>query len=167
MRSFQDGDAENYLQLRQKGGFASSNWTNSHLQRLLAKAVPEGLCLIVDSKTNAIVASAAAEKTDYDDHPELGCLGWVMTDEAYRGRGLGKAVTLLAMQTLAKYGYQQFALLTDDWRLEAIKLYLKLGWKPWLADESMPTRWQNLCGKLNLNYDQLTKYNQGLQPCQN
>ena len=165
VRALQPGDEEAYLQLRRDGGFGTSNWTRVNLDKLLAKALPGGLFLAVDAATGALAASAAAEKTDDAEHPELGCLGWVMTAEAYRGRQLGKAVSLAAMHHLARHGYQKFALKTDDWRLPAVNMYLKLGWKPWLYDDDMPARWQTLCQTLQFDNRNLITFNRDLQPC--
>lgn len=76
VRAMQPGEEEAYLQLRLDGGFASSNWNRDNLNKLLAKALPDGLFLAVDEATGTLAASAAAERSDYEDHPELGCLGW-------------------------------------------------------------------------------------------
>ncbi len=164
LRPFRPGDEEAYLQLRRDGGFASSNWTGAHLERLLAKALPDGLILAVNAATGLPAASAAAEKSDYPELPDLGCLGWVMASEAYRGRQLGKVVSLAAMHCLARHGCRRFALKTDDWRLPAVNMYLKLGWKPWLVDDDMPGRWQALCQTLLVDYSNLVTYNRELQP---
>ena len=37
---------------------------------------------------------------------------------------------------------------TDDWRLPAIKVYLKLGYEPLLYADDMKGRWKAVCGKL-------------------
>ena len=63
------------------------------------------------------------------------------------------------------HGYQRFALKTDDWRLPAVNMYRKLGWKPWLFDDDMPGRWQALCQKLQIDERNLIKFNRYLQPC--
>ncbi len=165
VRAMQPGEEEAYLQLRRDGGFASSNWSLDNLNKLLAKALPDGLFLAVDEATGALAASAAAEKSDYEDHPELGCLGWVMASEVYRGRQLGKTVSIAAMHHLAQHGYQKFALKTDDWRLPAVNMYLKLGWKPWLFDDDMPGRWQALCQTLQIDESHLITFNRDLQAC--
>ncbi|HQC53038.1 MAG TPA: GNAT family N-acetyltransferase, partial [Lentisphaeria bacterium] len=122
VRAMQPGEEEAYLQLRRDGGFGASNWTRDNLNKLLVKTLPNGLFLAVEDATGVLAASAAAEKSDYEDHPELGCLGWVMASEAYRGRQLGKAVSVAAMHHLAQHGYQKFALKTDDWRLPAVNM---------------------------------------------
>ena len=43
----------------------------------------------------------------------------------HRGKGLGEAVTLAALQRLRDLGNQSCWLETDDWRIPAIKIYFK------------------------------------------
>ena len=39
-------------------------------------------------------------------------------------------------------------LYTDDWRLEAIGLYLSLGFEPQMTRDDMPDRWSDIMQKL-------------------
>jgi len=57
------------------------------------------------------------------------------------GKGLGKVLCQHAMQYLTKNGCDEVVLNTDDFRLPAIKTYLRLGFKPIIASEEMQARW--------------------------
>ena len=62
------------------------------------------------------------------------------------------------MRYLKNAGYKKASLLTDDWRLPALKLYLRMGWRPWLVEDDMPGRWKDICDKLGYNYANLEKF---------
>jgi len=53
------------------------------------------------------------------------------------------------MQRYASAGYRHVYLKTDDWRLPAIKTYLKLGFLPFLFSPDMEGRWREVCGNLH------------------
>jgi RimJ/RimL family protein N-acetyltransferase len=58
-------------------------------------------------------------------------LGWVAADPAVRGRGLGRLVCVATLRYLhERLGAAEAFLRTDDERLPAIGLYLKLGFVP-------------------------------------
>ena len=58
-------------------------------------------------------------------------------------------------QIMYEAGYRAFSLLTDDFRLAAVKTYLDLGWKPWLYLDDMEGRWRALAEKFNRDFDSL------------
>ncbi len=65
-----------------------------------------------------------------------------MTDPAHCRLGLATAVVLAVMNRLATEGYPASYLGTEDDRLAAIHLYLRLGWKPLLYTDGMEDRWR-------------------------
>jgi len=80
-------------------------------------------------------------------------MGWVAVDPEHRGKGLGKFVTAAATQALLEHGAQYIYLLTDDWRVPAIKGYLKVGYVPIYHKPGMKKRWQELFLALGLNME--------------
>jgi mycothiol synthase len=60
----------------------------------------------------------------------------------YAGKGLGLQVSLAALHQMKREGRQSAALQTDDFRLPAIKTYLKLGFVPEFTHESHAERWK-------------------------
>ncbi len=80
--------------------------------------------------------------------PSTGEINWVASIDGHRGKGLGDAVTLAALQRLRELGYQSCWLETDDWRIPAIKTYFKYGFRKLLTHDSHAVRWEgveNMC----------------------
>jgi mycothiol synthase len=57
-------------------------------------------------------------------------------------------VVIAATGRLTTEGYSRVYLSTDDWRLPAISIYLKLGWKPLLFAPDMERRWLTVLSEL-------------------
>ncbi|MBN1675568.1 MAG: GNAT family N-acetyltransferase [Kiritimatiellae bacterium] len=149
LRTFRPGDARGYVSAVQSAGLGK-DWTTKTVPARLARAVPGGLFLVVHRKTRQIVAACAAEHSPRDGHPDAGELGWVAVHPAHRGKGLGLLVCAAALRRLLDIGYGDVHLLTDDFRLPAIKTYLKLGFVPCLYAAGMTKRWKEVCTRLNL-----------------
>ena len=59
-----------------------------------------------------------------------GIVHWVGTHPEHAGRGLGLALVARVLDDFAERGYPDAVLQTDDFRLPAIRMYLKLGFTP-------------------------------------
>jgi len=75
----------------------------------------------------------------YTPVPEL---GWVAVSLAHRGHRLGSVVSLAVLHYAASTGHREVFLQTDDHRVAAIKMYLRLGFEPWMHDPTAPERWR-------------------------
>ena len=153
LRTIADPELDPYNELRASVGF--SVWDPNQLSKFRSKVLPDSMFLIVENSTGRFAASATAETTDMQEHPELGVLGWVMTHPDLRGHHLGRSVSVAAMHRLYEAGYRAFSLLTDDFRLAAVKTYLDLGWKPWLYLDDMEGRSRALAEKFNRGFESL------------
>lgn len=58
-----------------------------------------------------------------------------------RGKGVGNMLVAVADYVLKTTGMQTAQLKTDDWRVPAIKTYLKIGFQPDLSTEDYVQRW--------------------------
>jgi mycothiol synthase len=83
-----------------------------------------------------------------DQYPFGGELGWVGSDPAHAGQGLGMAVCAAVTARLIAAGYGNIHLYTEHWRLAALKTYLKLGYVPHLFTPELHARWQTICTQL-------------------
>ena len=83
-----------------------------------------------------------------DWHPFGSELGWVACDPAHTGQGLGMTVVGAVTARLLGAGYRNIHLYTEDFRLPALKTYLKTGYIPMLYDADMPERWRAVCEQL-------------------
>ncbi len=154
MRTIADHELAKYNELRVSVEFPA--WEESYLKDVYRKKVlPDGLYLIEEIATGRFAASAGAETTDMPEHPEVGVLGWVMAHPEMRGYSLGKAASVAVMHRLAEEGYRAFSLLTDDFRIAALKTYLDLGWRPWLYQEDMEARWRTVADQLGRDFESL------------
>jgi mycothiol synthase len=66
----------------------------------------------------------------------------------YAGRSLGLQASLAALHQMKREGRQSAVLETDDFRLPAIKTYLRLGFVPEFTHESHAERWKTILLKL-------------------
>lgn len=64
------------------------------------------------------------------------------------GRGAGKLAVLAVLHGLKEQGFQECHLLTDDFRLPAIGLYLSVGFEAVIDDKEMEDRWNAVREKL-------------------
>lgn len=147
LRTFQPEDAPEYFKLMAAAGF--ENWNNETLEIWLAKVLPDGFFFVVHELTGKLTASAMATHNPSDLHPCGGELGWLAGSPEHTGKGLGMAVCAAVTTRFINAGYRKIYLKTDDWRLPALKTYLKLGYLPFLFTHDMEKRWQAVCEKLN------------------
>ena len=78
-----------------------------------------------------------------DDVAEL---GWVVVQPAHRGQGLGLQVCRAVLCFARDLGYRYVYLLTEDYRLPAIRLYLRLGFERERVNPNHPAWWAALRG---------------------
>jgi mycothiol synthase len=136
LRNLRAGEEEKYLALMRRVGFAE-HWTVADVQRFMRNVLPGGFFVVEHIATGDLVATAMANHSPNEQHPNGGVLDWVAVDPAHQGQGLGKVVTAAVVRLLIQRGYQQIYLLTDDWRLPAIAIYLSLGWEPYIYNQEM------------------------------
>ncbi len=151
IRPLEDSELEAYNQLRASVGFPA--WEPEYLAKFRNKVLKDALFVVEEKATGRLCASAAAEKTDMPERPELGVLGWVMTHPDYNGKRLGRSVSVAVMHRLYQEGYRAYSLLTDDFRVPAVSTYIKLGWQPWLYLDDMEGRWRALADVLKRDFD--------------
>jgi mycothiol synthase len=141
-----DEDDQTYLSLMLSAGF--DTWTEDRLIVCYMTALPNGWFLVVDTRTQAVVATAMATHRPAPYHPYGGELGWVAAHPEHRGRGLGWTVTAAVTGRLIEAGYESIYLKTDDFRLPAIRTYLRIGYVPFLYTAGMAARWHSICTQL-------------------
>jgi mycothiol synthase len=150
LRTFATSDADAYLALMHGAGFTM--WDTAMLTSELTHILPDGFFLVEHLPTARLVTTAMAEHHTTPLHPYGGELGWVAGDPAHAHRGLGRAVCGAVVRRLLSAGYRRIYLKTDDFRLPAITVYLRLGFVPFLYQDDMPARWQAICEQLGWPY---------------
>lgn len=149
LRCWRPSDEAGYLALLNTPGFEFSTWDHDRLVATLRQILPDGFVVIEHKASRKIVATAMASHGASEQHPFGGELGWVAADPAHAGKGLGMGVCAAVTRRFLNAGYSDIFLRTDDWRLPAIKTYLKLGYEPLLYCQDMAQRWQDIYTKLN------------------
>ena len=151
LRTFRPEDAADHVRLMRAAGFA--NWSQEQLAAALERCLPDGFFVVEHNPSGRLVATAMARHQPSTWHPCGGELGWVAGDPDHKGKGLGCAVCAAATRRLLEIGYRNIYLLTDDFRLAAIKVYLKLGYVPFLFAPDMEGRWRDVFARLGADFE--------------
>jgi len=147
LRIYRPGDAEGFFRLMARAGYP--DWNRIELDKWLQMILPNGFFFLVDESSGTMAATAMAVHNPSPLHPFGGTLSCVATDPDHRGRGLGRVVSAEATGRLLRGGYTDVYMQTDDWRLPAIQIYLRMGWIPFLFQGDMLGRWQTVCQALS------------------
>ena len=146
LRQYGPDDEAEYLRLMHSAGF--TGFDGAQVAALRESILPEGFFVVEHKSTGALVATAFARHRPTELHPAGGELSFVATDPAHRGKGLGTAVSVAVVRRFVQAGYRRIYLLTDDWRLPAIKIYLRMGFEPMQHCEGMTERWDKVLEEL-------------------
>jgi mycothiol synthase len=147
MRQYNEVDRCNYLKL-----LASANMDTVSLKYWEQHILEDGFFVIECDQTKVLVAACFASHHPSKRHKRGGNFGWLAADPAHKGRKLGQAVSAAVTARLVDAGYKQIYLETHDFRLAAIKIYLVMGWVPFLYTEEMLWRWEGICEAIDYPY---------------
>lgn len=142
VRLFREADQPAYLDLMRRSGLA--DWTVPELEGLLPGALPGGFFVVEHLPTGRLVGTAQSRRSFHSAHPGGSEIGWVAADPDHAGRGLGLLVTAAAVSRSRALGYRDIFLLTDDFRLPALRTYLRLGFEPIEEDDDAKRRWDEI-----------------------
>lgn len=140
VRRFSPGDEARWVQLLAANG-ELGHWDMDRAERAFSgpqRVWREGIHFLMREEE----AAATACVQPHDATPDVPELGWVAVHPNHRGRRFGPMISLAVMHFMRGQGYERCILRTDDQRLPAIKVYLRLGFEPDLeSHESYPKRW--------------------------
>lgn len=68
----------------------------------------------------------------------------------YRGQKIGTALSIAVLHRFRHEGHEDANLRTDDFRLPGVKLYLNLGFEPYLVHENQRGRWARVFENLGM-----------------
>jgi mycothiol synthase len=143
LRTFRPGDEQAWIDILNTGDFAP--WDRVRLDRMLSdvrELVPsEGIYFATWGGRPIGCTSTHL----HVDQGEAGAeLGWVAVRPEHRGHGLAMQTCRAVLHYIGSRGYEYAYLKTEDFRLPAIKTYLRLGFEPEMVDETHPGRWAAL-----------------------
>jgi xylulokinase len=124
------------------------NFNADSLKTWLNRSLPNGVFVVEHKASGVIAATTLAAHNPSEFHPFGGELGWVATHPKHRGKRLSAVTCAAVTKRFLAAGYRRIYLKTDDWRLPAIKIYLQLGYVPFLCAPDMNERWRSACEKL-------------------
>jgi mycothiol synthase len=114
--------------------------------------LPDGFFLVIEKTSSLLVGACLAAHKPNERNIYGGCLGWLAVHPNHRGNNLGIILSGCVVNKLKASSYRNIYLGTQDFRLSAIKTYLKLGWIPNIYNEEMYYRWMNIYKDLNINF---------------
>jgi mycothiol synthase len=124
--------------------FPDSDWTPQRARARISRA-PGVEAVYVAVRARILVGTASVRLLP-EEFPGSGYLHWLGVDPDHRGRGLGGGLTVTVLRHFALLGCRDAVLHTDDFRAEAIRLYLRMGFVPEMDDETHPARWAAVMG---------------------
>jgi mycothiol synthase len=138
LRTLEAGEEKLYESL-----FASAFDDGSRIAEIPDKMLPGG-CLVVEHRdSRKLVASCLAFRgTKPPRHHNAGQLAWLVVHPLHGKQGLGTIAAASVTNRLVQEGYTRPFLRTEDFRIPAISIYLRLGWRPSLYTAEMHGRWE-------------------------
>lgn len=126
-----------------RGAFGEQ-WTEETARELLIEA-DDVLAVYVATYDGSTVATASSRWVP-DLYPGSGYVHWVGTHPDHVRLGLGTAVVGRVLQDFRDRGYRDAVLQTEDFRIPAMRSYLKLGFVPELdvEGEDHRDRWRTI-----------------------
>ena len=149
LREAKPGDRHSYSQ-----AFRTAFDEPSPFADLMRKTLPGGFFVVEHQPTGTVVAASTAAKYPKAQHPDGHSLQWVIAHSDHLGTGSGRATVAAATQVLADSAPNYSYLSTDDFRLPAINIYLKLGWQPLMFQHDQIARWGTVFEKLGMPFDE-------------
>jgi mycothiol synthase len=144
LRTFRVGDEARWAQLVH-GAIGEWDEQSTARQFLGDPGVsPDGIFFFVGG--DGYVATAT-DKSLPD--PAVGYLHMVAVAPTYRGRGLGRGISLAVMLHMRARACREAILDTDDFRLPAIRTYLGLGFIPEIVGDGHRHRWDRIFAELD------------------
>ncbi|QHW34457.1 GNAT family N-acetyltransferase [Paenibacillus rhizovicinus] len=148
-RSFRSGDEEAWERII-GASFGEAYSFAKHMTEDEAYR-PERVWFVCDRSGVPVATASAWFRPQWN--ADTGYLHMVGIVPEHAGRGLGLWVSLAALLQMKQEGRTRCVLHTDNFRLPAVKTYLKLGYMPEVVDEAHANRWRGLAGVLGRRID--------------
>ncbi|MDH7480343.1 MAG: GNAT family N-acetyltransferase [Armatimonadota bacterium] len=145
LRTFKPGDEAAWAEIMNTG---IGEWNEQSCREKLTgcpQFMPEGLFFV--TYNGKPVGSACAWRPSETEW-EKGSLHMVCVLPEHRSKGLGYLLSLAVLHFFRDHGFKEVELLTDDFRIPAIKTYLRLGFQPLYTDDTHPTRWKTILAQI-------------------
>jgi len=145
VRGFASGDEEAWCALLNAGG-ELGHWSLRRLQRVIEGGLVRSSQRFV-VRGDQFVACAGVYQRCCCGLPAWE-VGWIATHPHHRRSGLGRCVTIHALLASQSLSLRPIFLLTDDFRLPALHMYLGLGFVPDCTTPDFARRWRLIRDRL-------------------
>jgi len=164
IRSFQPGDGADWCLCCRGGALGVDDEASEAVfkEQMLddPHVAAEDVLFIVDDK-----GFIGGTTTLYcRDEENFGTVHMVAVKKEAQGKGLSAPVVAAVIARSLEKEREHITLTTDDFRIPAVKTYLKLGFIPVVGDMPMRRRWQALLSVVG--YDRLTCVDQEYKPAE-
>jgi mycothiol synthase len=152
LRTYGDGDERSVLQLLQSD---SESISTHEWHRYRDMILPDGLFLVQCTSSGEFVATAGSVHNPNPGRyyfPFGGELGYLIVAPQHRRRGLGVAVCSAVIRRFRSAGYTSVRVCVQEHRQAAIRLYLRLGFEPFLHSTDVERRWQRVCAAVGVPF---------------
>ena len=140
LRHFLPGDESNWERvLDQSFGVTNPPRRFVNIMGRDSACAPERILFIMYDGV-AVATASAWYRPEWG--AETGYVHYVGTSADHKGKKLGYWVSLAALHRFVFEGRSRAVLQTDDHRVPAVKIYLELGFEPWLVEENQRQRWR-------------------------
>jgi len=116
-------------------------WTVERVRGALTDA-PDVVRTWVVADEQGLVGTASERL--HELHPDAGYVHWVGVRERARGHALGYSLTYACLRGFVERGFARAVLETDDFRVPAIRTYLRLGFIPEYRNELERRTWSQV-----------------------
>lgn len=143
LRTYREGDSEAWRTIIGES-FGEARSAEDFQKAMLERpdSAPDKIYFVA-APDGVLCATAAA----YGDN-KRGYVHYVGLRPAYAGNKLGYWVSLAVLHDFARRGCTDCILDTDDFRVPALKTYLRLGFHPVIRHPNQPLRWRAIAARL-------------------
>jgi len=140
IRSYKPGDGVGWCKCCIEGGLGIEEISQAVFATKMLEdptVKPENIYFLI-SPSGDIAGTVTYQHTSDSN---TGCIHMVAIEKSYQGKGLAAPLNMYAVQKMLDDGKKRIILQTDDWRIPAIKTYLRIGFAPEIKDAEMESRW--------------------------
>ncbi len=140
LQNYHRGDEDAWVAVLSTGQFGE--WDRLRLDQMIAgERAPVPLDGVFFATHRDRLVGAACAFLYYGDQGEYSEFGWLAVDPSHRGHGLGLQLTRAVLRFARKLGHTYTFLKTEDFRLPAIRTYLRVGFEAEIVDSAHHERW--------------------------
>ena len=152
IRSYNEGDGIGWCKCCIDGDLGVEEISESVFKKIMlddSSVDPDNIFFLI-APSGDIAGTVTYQHTDDENK---GCIHMVGIEKNYLGKGLAAPLNSYAVKRMIDDGKKYIVLKTDDWRIPAIKTYLRIGFSPVIneGDTDMSDRWEKVMEQININ----------------